>query len=271
MRIFFILLIVCFLLSCRKDESLFKIENLRGDTITVIGHAGMGNSYRYSGNTYESFSRALKFGVHGVEMDVQMTKDCVLVLYHHQHLEDVTSCHGLVNDNTWEDLKGCYYREKTGKPLLLSAAEFFNSDAGAQAKIMVLDLKQTDTSTAYSERFAWVILETLQRFKITEKCITESSQLNLLRALSKEPALKLFVYADRVNDGYDMAGRVKLAGITIDMDKITKEEISQAHSKNLQVSLFNARTEKKNAEAMFMGPDYIQTDRVEYLMKIANK
>ena len=36
-------------------------------------------------------------------MDVQMTKDCVLVLFHDAKLEDGTLCKGILNDKTWEE------------------------------------------------------------------------------------------------------------------------------------------------------------------------
>jgi glycerophosphoryl diester phosphodiesterase len=265
-------LFLLLLLSCRKDQPLFKFQNQNGDTVTAIGHGGMGASYRFPGNTLESLTAAVKAGVHGVEMDIRMSSDSVLVLYHHNSLEDGTECSGDVSDMPWSELQNCNYNEKTNRPKLISAADFFSSAEGQKISIFVWDIKQEDTARAYSEQFGAVIVRTLNELGIKKKCILESSNVHLLRYLSKQDSsLRLFVYADAAAAGIEMLSHVPVKGVTIDLEKITAAEVELLHSKGLQVSVFNASTPRLNSDALLLSPDYIQTDKVEHLMGILNK
>ncbi len=56
-------------------------------------------------NSLEAFRRAVKAG-YGIELDVQLTKDKVPVVFHDFTLERVCGKEGKVYDYTWEELKG---------------------------------------------------------------------------------------------------------------------------------------------------------------------
>jgi glycerophosphoryl diester phosphodiesterase len=257
------------LISCSKDPALYKLENLNGDSVTVIGHGGMGTAFRYPTNSYESLSTALNLGVHGVEMDVQMSADSVLYLFHNTLLEDATSCKGNFGTTGSADLDNCEYSGVVGKTRLTRAADFFESEAGRSAKIFVFDLKQADTTASYSESFSSVVLRFVEQYSLTTKCFIESPHIPVLRFFARRrPELNLFVYTDLCSAGIGIAEELGLFGITMDMDKITNVDVKEAHARGFRISLFNARTERRNAEALLLNPDYIQTDRPEYLLEI---
>jgi glycerophosphoryl diester phosphodiesterase len=50
---------------------------------------------------------ALAMGADAVEMDVQATKDGVLILMHDATLDRTTNCSGEVAQKTWTEIKGC--------------------------------------------------------------------------------------------------------------------------------------------------------------------
>jgi len=232
----------------------------------------MGEAYKYQGNSFESLSAAVNEGVHGVEMDVRMSSDSVLVLYHHNLLEEGTGCNGKVPDVPWRDLQNCTYKGLPEHPKLISLSSFINSEVGQRANFFVLDLKQNDSSGDYSELFGSVIVKTLNESGLAKKCLAESSDYYLLRYLNKHlPALRLYVYCDDVASALEMNALVHLTGVTIDMEKVSASDIEVLHDHGLRVSLFNARTERLNSDAMMLSPDYIQTDRISYLMTILNK
>src|ERR1700741_3054428 len=94
------LIISVFLFSCKKDPPL---TNLNGDKIGCFGHAGMGSRSVYPANTLQSFEACLDKGADGTEMDIQVTKDGVLVIYHNDDLSSATACGGVVRDLNWEE------------------------------------------------------------------------------------------------------------------------------------------------------------------------
>src|ERR1043166_8044350 len=108
-RSFLALLFAVGALSCSRDKMLSDVNNLNGNTISAFGHGGMGEGFKFPIDSWESLEPVLRIGADGSEMDVQMTKDSVLVLYHHQKLEHGTLCSGTLNDHLWSEIWGCHF------------------------------------------------------------------------------------------------------------------------------------------------------------------
>ncbi len=70
------------IISCKRDVALYEIHNLNNNQISIFGHAGMGFEFEYPIDTYQSIEPVLRIGADGSEMDIQMTSDSILVLYH---------------------------------------------------------------------------------------------------------------------------------------------------------------------------------------------
>jgi len=108
MKILFLCLSTLFIIQgCIKED--FTIENLNGNRITSLGHAGMGVGSIYPMNSFEGIMKCLTLGLDGTELDVQMTKDSVLVAFHSSDLADLTTLKGKVNSVSWSELKTANY------------------------------------------------------------------------------------------------------------------------------------------------------------------
>lgn len=70
----------------------------------TINYAHRGASGYYPENTMLSFEKAIELGCSGIETDVQMTKDGVLVLIHDEMVNRTTDGAGFVKDYTYSDL-----------------------------------------------------------------------------------------------------------------------------------------------------------------------
>lgn len=69
----------------------------------VIAHRGA--SAEKPENTLAAFRRALALGVDGIELDVQVTRDGVPVVFHDASLRRLTGVPGRLAARTWRDLK----------------------------------------------------------------------------------------------------------------------------------------------------------------------
>ena len=67
-----------------------------------IAHRGF--SGMYPENTMLAFREAMKAGCHGIETDVQMSKDGVLVICHDELLDRTSNGTGLLKDYTYDEL-----------------------------------------------------------------------------------------------------------------------------------------------------------------------
>lgn len=57
-------------------------------------------------NTMAAFRKAVEMGATGIETDVQMTRDGVLVLLHDEQLDRTTSGKGLLAQRAWDEVRG---------------------------------------------------------------------------------------------------------------------------------------------------------------------
>lgn len=71
-------------------------------TIEVYGHRGSAGTHPE--NTLVSFKAAEKAGVHGIELDVQLTSDGIPVVIHDEQVDRTTNGVGWVKDYKYEEL-----------------------------------------------------------------------------------------------------------------------------------------------------------------------
>lgn len=69
----------------------------------VIAHRGY--SGRYPENTMLAFRKAAEVGSDEIELDVQLTKDGVVVVFHDEKIDRTTDGTGMIKDYTYEELK----------------------------------------------------------------------------------------------------------------------------------------------------------------------
>ena len=256
--------------SCQKDY--FTITNLNGGKITVLGHAGMGIGNTYPMNSYESILKCLNTGAQGSEMDVQLTKDSVLVAYHSRDLSDNTNLSGIVHAFTWAELKSAYY---TSTPYLrysiLSLDELFSNIENLHDYVFTFDCKlyTQENATTYKKTYINSIAKIIDRYDLADNVYLESQDTDFLpRLKQKNQSFKLFIYPSSYDNGLSKALDLGLYGITISTDDITKEQVEEAHRNNLHIALWNTHSKRRNKEAIDKSPDFIQTDRVAHLVKM---
>ncbi len=61
-------------------------------------------------NTMDAFQAALNSGADIVEMDLHLSKDGIVVVYHDDDLDTWTNCKGPVREKNYEELKNCQFR-----------------------------------------------------------------------------------------------------------------------------------------------------------------
>lgn len=69
----------------------------------IFAHRGY--SGKYPENTMIAFKKALEYGVDGIELDVQLTKDGEVVIIHDETIDRTTTGKGFVVDYTYEELE----------------------------------------------------------------------------------------------------------------------------------------------------------------------
>ena len=86
-----------------KPYHLFKYNPLVGDDFTIIAHRGA--SAYYPENTLPSFEGAIAMGADMIELDVQLTSDKEVVVFHDEKISRCTDGRGRIADHTLASLK----------------------------------------------------------------------------------------------------------------------------------------------------------------------
>ena len=264
-----IVLLLASSFSCQKED--FTINNLFEGKIVVLGHGGMGIGQTYPMDSYESIMKCISIGANGSEIDVQLSKDNILVAYHNQDLSDKTNLKGLVNNLNWKEIKKGYY---TSTPYLnysiLSLDDLFSNIKNLHKYKFTFDCKlYKDKNPSFQDNYVDAIEKIIAKYNLYENVYIESQSLQFLKKLqNKNKLFKLFIYPSSFEKGLEIAINNNLYGITISTEIITKEQIEIAHKNNIYVAVWNTHSRNKNIEAIKKNPDFIQTDRVQHLVNM---
>ncbi len=263
------LLFVSVLCSCKKEH--FDIHNLNDNKIGVLGHGGMGIGQAYPMNSLESIYKCLSLGAEGTEIDVQMTKDSVLVAFHDEQLQTSTNASGWIYQNTWDEIHNTIYTISPYTDYRLTKLEdiFAHIDNPTQYTFF-LDCKnfKPDTSSAYVNTFNRAILNVIDKYQLQHCIYVELKREDLIKSLQeKRPDLKMFAYGG-FETSLETAQKYGILGLTTSVDEISKEEVQKAHDNGIMVAVFNTHSKKRNIQAINKNVDFIQTDKVKHLIKL---
>jgi glycerophosphoryl diester phosphodiesterase len=258
--------------SCSKYDQ--NTINLNGNRIDVLGHAGSGISSIYPINSYESIKNVLTKGADGSEVDLQITKDNVLVLYHDENLNESTNLSGRVSDLNWDEIKdGKYITGNYSNYRICSLEDLMNQLD--KDKNITFDIKlfagSHETFEAYTERFSQEVLN-FESSNTDKKIIIETQDLPFAQLLKEaNPILPVFYYPQDFSIGLQIALDNDLDGITIANDNISSEEVEIAHQNDIWVTIWGIKNKKEIRSAISKNPDHIQTDNIKYTLKYLNQ
>jgi len=272
MKIIIHILFSILLVACNTSNPTFDIQNLNGNEIAVLGHRGMGKNHKYPGNTFESIYTALNLGADGSEIDVQVTKDSVLVIYHNKDLSSLTNCYGRVIDYNWADLDGYVYISDDGTSYtVITVDELFGMIPNVQNYYFSFDLKlnygEEDTSV-YVKKFVYAINKVVEDHKMYNKILIETGNLQLHQQFKTDSVQVLqFITGNDIVDGIHNAKELDLYGVGIG-SSITRKDIKKAHSRGLRVMTWVPKSKWDNIKAIRKNPDFIQTAKLEHMVQI---
>lgn len=262
-----IILTLVILSSCKKEE--FDIHNLNGDRVMAIGHGGMGISYAYPMNSYEGIRYALALGADGVEIDVDMTSDGVLVAFHDEDLSEATNGAGKVCEHTWEEIKNIRFRSVPYSSYKLrSVEEILAGLPNRKAYKYFFDCKlyKTEQSEQYLHEFNYALIKLIDKYEIVEQSYVELKQRESIEDLMRQRSdIKTIVYAD-FDKAMIVAEEFNMHGIIQSMEDITEDQVKLAHSKGFRVGVFNIKTSKDNERAIRLNVEYAQSDKLKDLL-----
>ena len=193
-----------------------------------INYAHRGASTYYPENTMISFRNGIEMGANGIETDVQITKDGVLVLFHDDTLDRVTGQTGCIADYTYAELLNFDLKndDLTAK---IATFEEFLQEFGKKDLTFAIELKVTGVAKQTAEM--------IYKYGVEDKVIITSFIYDALMEI-KECAPNL--RRGYLHYGLDEKTRKQIEELDLyeicpKGTDVTKEEVDEYHQKGYGV------------------------------------
>ena len=284
MRAFFLIgLWAAALAGCEKVKPR-PVENLSGGIIYVMGHAGAGFESvlnPFPPNALPSIRKTLEgYNAHGTEMDVQLTQDSVLVLYHDGTLESMTECRGYIYSTPAAMVTGCRYRTDFNSHILQNEhiqrlddilALYANSPLAPRFDFDLklpeqpgLDL--TPVYALFARRLAAAVGPYPGLLPRVNFMSTDVNQLLAIRDVL--PAARVVLDNANFEAGLESINTHNLTGIVLGNADATAEQVRRAHADGREVTLYKVRLRPEIVNAVGKDPDAIQADNILLLQQV---
>jgi len=258
--------IILILVSCESFPKKGTISNISENRIAALGHGGMGSRALIPMNSWESLKECFELGPKGTELDIQMTKDDVLVCYHDEKLDKTTTCQGNINGITWEELtSGCKYHTWS------SSKSFARLDSviakfGNPGIILSLDLKEKGPSHAHNFRMRSQVLKLASMNPEIEFLIETWDAAGAWGFEHAPENMRFFQLCIDALKGLELAKKNGFDGISINYRNIKWKQVNLIHKEGFYVMVYGANTASGNKVAVSLSPDLIQSDRLSHLL-----
>ncbi len=265
--------LILLMIQCKK-KMVYTDDTYAGRKVMVLGHRGMGELYRMPGNTYEAIYPVMGIGGDGAEVDVQMTRDSVLVLFHDDTMDGRTTCGGRVFEHDWSDIQQCKYYALENNIFVNSVDDVFSHLPDLHNWYFSFDCGHVDNEVAdtitYRAQFLRAIKRLCEKYNMSDRVFLEGNKYLLLQAQQLGLTNKLFVYEGITSSTIDYAVANHFFGFTTSIEWLY-DNVELAHQKGLYVMLWSPNNDAQNKVALKQKIDIIQTDDPIDLLRLLNR
>ena len=253
--------------GCRASLERPRPARAVGGSFRVIAHRGA-SGYAPE-NTLAAFQKAFDLGAREVELDVQLTRDDQVIVFHDRRLDEKTSERGPVSARsldelrridigTWFDARHPESTVKFAGTRLASLAEVFAA-FGAR---LAYQIELKGENPALADR----VLGLISRAHLERRVMISSSRVFLLdrvRALDASMPIVLLIGDQRElraaagtrgatadlarlqREWIDRAAQSRFDEVALPAEELTAADVLVAHAKGLQIGAYRVRSKEE--------------------------
>jgi len=281
-----------FLLSILNIITLLRLYVYFTNKNKLEIHGHRGASSIYPENSILAFDYDMSIGVDALEMDLNMTKDKNIVIYHDRKI-NTELCNGLslsIKELTLIQIKeyDCgiiqnkdFTEQHTSNekiPTFIELLEWLNNSNHSNKNTVKLNIEiktQSDLDNDYEViEFANKLISILHKYKIQDRIIIQSFDERALKAVkSIDPSIKLsLLIEDPKIDMIKLAKKLNVDIISPDYTFLNKELVKKIHDNGFNVLPWTINLTKNFQEMIDMNVDGIISDNPKEMIDyIKNK
>lgn len=247
--------------------------------MVVLGHAGAGFPSihnHYPTNSEESIKQALLIhNANGVEVDVQLTKDNELVLYHDDRLETGTNDSGYVSAMVLNDLlklkrrgNGTIIHETINLYSLKELLQFITeNNLNVWLSLNLQNQEEIEDRNAYKLAAFNAFKDCLKDYKFIDKVIVETRDIETLETLGElklyvDPEINIFVTGAISEEKVNTLKDARITGFVTNYIDETEETVALAKNNGYDVVFYGLKIRQDIPRALKLKPDMVQTDNI---------
>lgn len=184
-------------------------------------YAHRGASEYYPENTLSSFAAGIDMGADGIETDVQISKDGVLMIYHDDSMQAKTGFRGSIGDYTYEELRAARVKnEKYGRTDCLMTLEDFLKYFAWRDLTLAIELKVSGIAAP--------VIDMLRAYGALEKSIITSFKYEALtECYAYDKSVRLgWLYKDLTEQTLQLLSAINAYQACPKASAIRKEDIA---------------------------------------------
>jgi glycerophosphoryl diester phosphodiesterase len=217
----------------------------------VIAHRGASHDERE--NTIAAFERALQIGVDFVELDVQVSSDGELVVFHDTRLDRLTPLRGPLGRRTAAELA------EHEIPTLADVVELARGRAG-----LMVELKSPHLYRRHE-----VVRRTVALLADDVDVVLSFQRAALEEARALRPRLRLLQH---VGYGVSIRAAARYANLVgFENVRVTMRGLARARAYGLGTAVYTVNGERRMRKLVQLGVDGIFSDRPEVLARVVSR
>ena len=244
--------------------------------MSVLNISHRGFSGKYPQNTIMAFQKAFEEGVDYIELDVSLSQDDHVVVFHDSEVSNLTDGSGYIKDLTLEQIRGFDSGIKTGDefkgtkiPTLAEVLEAFKNN---EAKLCI-EIKAREND---KEGIEDKVVNLVRQYGYLDRVMFTSYNRQVVKKLA-QTFPNIWVGLDPSEEESETHSADYIVNLCLDSGAsilyfdhalLTQELTDLAHSKGLQVHAWTADSEESIRRLIQMGVEGILTNRPDILNKI---
>lgn len=255
----------------RTDAILAALRNPSSDYIAVVAHRGDWRNFKE--NSIESIESVIRMGVDIVELDVQLSRDSILVLSHDKTINRCTSGKGKISRYSAEELAGF------GIPTLKEALECsrgricVNIDKGIDYYEQILEIA---TETGTTDQI--IVKSSFPADKVSQILAEHSDNVIYMPVINPEnKVLESFLSSDFIPLAYEVnwhtdngsfektAARILKSGSKVWINTLNASYCGRSANNDVK-ALRTGNADAAYGRYLHSGVSIIQTDNPEMLV-----
>lgn len=257
----------------RKPYHLFKYDLQKGDEFTIIAHRGA--SAYYPENTIPSFEGAIALGADMVELDVQLTSDKEVVVFHDEKISRCTDGRGSIADYTLAQLKkldaGSWYGKEyknTRIPTLPEVLQLCKNKIAVNIEIKTEAVSKNIVG-GVEEKCLEIVEHTGMRKHVVFSSFDPRAIAHLKQIHQTVPVAVLFekkLYGSRLPS--DMVASLNADAFNCSKSEWNKKWMADMQSHGIPVNIYTVNDVKNMKKFIHMGVSGIFTNKPDVLRKV---